>query len=429
MLKSACIRVLGLFGLLIAASFSSAADPASVSCTAGQGASLASLRLEDCLSLASQKQPALIAYRASLVGSQFGQQAMNTLRFPADLLGEIPFRQKQAALGVSVASAGLDEAQRQTTYAVTRTYFTVLYAREQDRVARSVVERLKATQDLAARMLKDGARDVSESDVNRSSVYLELAETRRIEASQGVERALSALREAIGLEPEAEFGVANQALSQPTAKPNRKEIIAAALANRGHLIQANDLAEMACLEVGAQRSGVRQRMETFASMGDIHSEPIPQGVQNNEYSPGAVPPQMPTILAGKQLERVAMASALKDRADAVAVKARNLIALEADDAFHRWEEASQKAAAAQRAATTAEKLAGNTSKDFTAGLKVKVEDVINAHVLASQARSQYNQFLYQSIIALADLERITAGVFSAGLTKAPAFPVRIAKPE
>lgn len=422
------VRLLGLLGLLLAVSSGTAAEPAPSS-PPGQTVSLGALHLDDCLALADQRQPALLAYRASLTAAQIGQQAVNTLRFPADLLGEIPFRQQQAALGITAASAGLDEAERQTIYAVTRTYFTVLYARQQERVAQSVVDRLKVTRDLAARMLKDGARDVSESDVDKSTVYLELAQTRQIEASKGVERAMAALREAIGLCPDAEFSVANDPLPRPTVQPNRQEIVAAALAHRGNLVEANAMVEMACLEVSAQRSSVRQRMETFAAMGDIHSQPVPQGVQNTEYSPGAVPPEMPTILAGRQLERAAMAGTLKDRAAAVAVKARNLIALEAEDAFLRWEQASQQTERAQQAAATGEKLAGNTGKDFAAGLKVKVEDVVNAHVLASQAKSQYNQFLYQSILALADLERITAGAFSAGLAKPPTSPVRIAKPE
>ncbi len=53
-------------------------------------------------------------------------------------------------------------------------------------------------------------------------------------------------------------------------------------------------------------------------------------------------------------------------------------------------------------------MADDLTKDYTAGLKVRVEEVVSARVLASQARSEYNQFLYKQIIALADLERITA---------------------
>ena len=48
--------------------------------------------------------------------------------------------------------------------------------------------------------------------------------------------------------------------------------------------------------------------------------------------------------------------------------------------------------------------------------KAKLEGLVNARVLASQARAQYNEFLYREILALADLERVTAGGFCAGLT-------------
>ena len=42
---------------------------------------------------------------------------------------------------------------------------------------------------------------------------------------------------------------------------------------------------------------------------------------------------------------------------------------------------------------------------------------MSARVLAAQARSQYNEFLYRQILALADLERVTAGGFCPGLVE------------
>jgi outer membrane protein TolC len=109
----------------------------------------------------------------------------------------------------------------------------------------------------------------------------------------------------------------------------------------------------------------------------------------------------------------------------VTATTRNLIALEADDAFLRWEEASGEASAARQAADAGDKLANEQNKDFVAGLKVKVEDVVNAQVLAAQARSQYNDFLYHQVLALADLERVTAGGFCAGLVE-PTGPRTVA---
>jgi outer membrane protein TolC len=391
-----------------------AAEPAAAAKAATS--STLTLTLEECLRLAAERQPRLAAQRASLAAAESGKQAVDALRFPATLIDpEIPVRRKQAALGVDAAGAGLDQAERETTYAVTRTYFTVFFAREQERVARSVVERLTATRDTAQRALDAGSPDVTAPDVNRATTFLRLAETKRTQATQGSKRALAALREAIGLEPGAVVDVPAGPLTEPTARPDHDAVVAAALARRSELHQAEIFAQVACLEVEAQGTSIHKRMETFAAGSDIHSHAVPQGEHNTEYRPGAVPPEMPIMLAGSRSERVKHAEDLKARAEAVVEVTRNLISLEAEDAFLRWEEAAQAARQAREAADTGDKLASDLSKQLAAALKVKVEEVVNAHVLAAQARSQYNEFLYREILAVAELERVTAGGFKAEL--------------
>jgi outer membrane protein TolC len=306
-------------------------------------------------------------------------------------------------------------------YAVTRTYFTVLYAREQERVTRSVVERLSATHEAAQRALKAGARDVTDADVKRTLVYLRLAQTKQVQASEGVKRAVAALREAVALGPDVCFDVPAGRLPSPDVRPCRDDVVAWALARRGDLVQANVFAELTFLEVEAQGTGHHLRMETFAAGSDVHARQVPQEVRDDtEYRPGAVPPAMPTLLAGSRAERIKQAESLSARAAALVEETRNLIVLEAEDAFLRWEEASRQVPQAREAAEAGDSLADDLTKDFTAGLKVRVDEVVNARVLASQARSQYNEFLYRQILALADLERVTAGGFCAGLAEAGA---------
>jgi outer membrane protein TolC len=385
-------------------------------------ASAMTLNLAECLSLALERQPRLTAARASMAAAEDGKRGLEALRFPATLDPEIPVRRKQAALGVTAAAAGLDQAEREVVYAVTRIYFTILYAREQERLARGVVERLSATREAAEQALNAGARDVTSADVDRALVYLHLAEAKQTQATQGVKRALAALNEAVGLDPDISLDVPPGRLPVPEVRPGRDDVGRAALGRRGDLVQANIFAQVACLEVEAQRTGTHQRMQTFAAGSDLHARQVPQGVHNAEYRPGAVPPEMPTLLAGSRSERVKHAQSLSARAEAMIEATRNLIALEAADAFLRWEEASQQARQARKAADAGDKLANDLSKDFAAGLKVKVEEVVSARVLAAEARSQYNEFIYRQVLALADLERVTAGGFCAGLVE-PAAPM------
>jgi outer membrane protein TolC len=376
------------------------------------------LNLAECLQIALQRQPRIAAARASLAAAEDGRRAVENLRLAAVLLPEIPIRRRQAALGVTASAAGVEQAERETVYAVTRTYLTVLYAREQERITRGVVDRLTATRKVAEQQLEGGARDVTEADVKRTTVYLRLATTKQIQAAQGIKRALASLREAIGLGPEVCLDVPAGQLAAPDVRPCLGEIVTAALARRAEMIQATVFAEVTCLEVQAQGTSGHKRMDTFAAGSDIHANPVPQGVHNSEYRPGAVGPQMPTMLVGARAERVQQAQDLHARASAVVATTRNLISLEAEDAFLRWEETSRQAAEARVAADTGEKLANDLSKDFTARLRVKVDEVVSSRVLAAQAQAQYTEFLYRQLLALADLERITGGGFCAQLVEA-----------
>src|SRR5262249_42757911 len=155
-----------------------------------------------------------------------------------------------------------------------------------ERVARSIVERLTATRDAAKQQLDAGARDVSASDVNRATSYVRLAQAKSTQASVGVQRALAALKEAIGLSQDDPLNVPAGSLVEPKNRPNRDEIIASALARRGEIIRSSVFEQVTCLEVEAQGSNHHKRVETFAAGSDIHSVEVPQGTHNTEYRPG-----------------------------------------------------------------------------------------------------------------------------------------------
>jgi outer membrane protein TolC len=288
-----------------------------------------------------------------------------------------------------------------------------------------VVTQLGVVRQGAEVMLQTGAEGVSRADVDRTSVYTQLAQTRQTEAELGVKRALAALREALGMAPASSLDVATETLPDPAGKPVEEEVLRAALARRGEIVMADTFAQIVCLEADAQATGWRKRMDTFAVGTDIHAFGVPQEVRNNEYRPGSVPPEMPTQLVGLRSLRVQTAKSLYQRALTVVAVTRNLVALEAEDAFLRWEQSSQQARQGRQAADAGDKLAEDQRRGMVRGGKVRIDDVATAQVIAAQARGQYNEFLFRKIVALADLERITAGQFCAGLAEpAASLPAR-----
>lgn len=374
------------------------------------------LTLADCLRIAREKQPAIQAYQASLAAAESGSQGLQNMRLAGLIVREIPIRREQACLGITAAAARLEQAERETDYAVTRTYFSILFARDQKKVASKVWNELNDALENAKRLVKGGAKKPTQNDVERTEVYLRLAELKQEEADTGLARAQAGLREAMGVGPDYAFEIAGDQLPDSSVKVNKHEIISLALSRRAELTQANVFAENAALEVDAQGKSRKRQFHTFTSGADIHANPIPQGSMDDDYKPGAVGPEMPTSFAGKKRDRQQRAEDLSARADSVVEKTRGLITLEAQDAFLKWQQNSNNAAKARDAADKGDKLAERIREDFKSlGEAVDYKEVLEAVVLASQARAQYNEAKFKVIVALAALERITGGGFHAGL--------------
>ncbi|HEV3080389.1 MAG TPA: TolC family protein [Gemmataceae bacterium] len=414
-LLRACKRyALLLPTILIVANGALAAQPPQ---TGGDTVPPAKVTLAECLRIAMQHQPALAGHQASVAAATAQRDGLNKIPIPSCLSRELAVRRKQSELGVTIAAAGLDQSEQETIYAVTRTYIAVLFARRQEAVAREAADKLKLSRQNADRLSKAGNPDfvVTRSDVEKLDVYIALAETRRLEAVQGTQRAVAALREAMGVGLDSGVEPADGPIPNPRHELNLNAMIQLALSRRGELIQATNVSEAVALEIQAQCNSHKLKKETFAAVVDIHARQIPQGSSNGEYRPGALGLEMPTLLAGPKSARVERAQDLHDRALAVVDKTRNLITLEVEDAFAKWQEAARKLAALRNTPDLASKLADNLQQRFSEKGNVPAEDVVRSYLVAAQSQASYNEALYQQALGLAALERITAGGFNAGL--------------
>ena len=376
------------------------------------------LNLSACRQIALEKQPAVAAARASLAAAAARSEAVDRLHVPTFLARDLPVRRRQAALGVQSAQAALAQAEADAVHSVTFTYLAALYARQQVEVADKALVDLKGLQDLAKEIVNSGSRpDVTGRHVDQIGVYILVARARREEAVQGFNRAVSGLREAMGVGPDYPLALADARMPGTNPAVDRDQVIAQAVARRGEVAQAATAAEVTCLEVDAQASNRHGRkVNTFAAGSDIHANVLPAGEHGENYKPGAVALEMPTLIAGSRDDRMEQARAYHARAQAVADKARGLVALEAEQAYLRWLEASRKAPPAREAADAAEKLSAGLRQRFDPrAARITMDELLNAGVLSSQLRIQANQAHYQLLIALASLERVTAGGFAAGL--------------
>jgi outer membrane protein TolC len=277
--------------------------------------------------------------------------------------------------------------------------------------------------NLVSDIVKGGGQaDITQSTLDRLDVYVSLATTKQVDAEEGVKRALAALREAMGKGFDCDsFQLADIRLPELTVVPERCDIITQALARRGEMMAVLLAAEVFRLEVDAQgKHCFKPLVGTFALTSDIHSVPIPPGMRNGEYRPGAIAFEMPTNLAGDKRTRQSVACSYSELADAVVAKTRELISLEAEDGYLKWVESTRKVVSGRDAANVARKLSRQTREDANRGAKIKQDEILITDVLAGQATAAFHEAVFQQVLALAGLERITAGGFISGLTVPPA---------
>jgi outer membrane protein TolC len=376
------------------------------------------LTLDDAINQALQRQPTIQAAQASLQSALAAQAVANS--HMAGLSPAAAVRRQQAALGVGAAEANVRQVEMETKNAVNRTYLGVIYAREQLKLADDAVQTLRATFDVAKRLLESGSKNITKDDLDKLDIYVNLAESRKGEALVGKARALAALREAIGLPHDAIFDVDQGKLSrfyeiaQEYTKSNNVRLNCncatdMAVRYRPELTQASIFAEVACLEVQAQsRDLFHPYSKTFAATSDIHAKVLPGSIINGEYRPGPVGPEFPTFLAGSAAQRSERASILHGRALSVVDKARGLVALEAEEGCARLNRASEQIELLRKASGKSTELY-KKAEEFFRQDQYKTTDLLTAYGLDVQNRSQLNEAYYQFGMTLAFLQRATAG--------------------
>jgi outer membrane protein TolC len=376
---------------------------------------LPKLSVGDCINIAQERQPKLVALRASLGSAQASEQGLESARRIGQFSPDFKYRRQQAADGVLAATAELEQATHDVTYSVVWTYYSVVYAREQLKVAKDAVEFVAYYRDQVNEIVKSkkADREINQLTLNRLENRLAGGRLLLIEAQAGYDKARAALREAMGVDSCYLFDVADEALPDfAKFEIKKSDVLAHALTRRGEIIMASIATEVSRLEAYSQWSvKLRFRTNTFAAGGDIHVRPIPPGHRDGEYRPDAIGPEMPPFMFGNKSARTQKAWELAARSDAVLEKTRNLVTLEAENAFADYFYAGQSMVEAKKQADSAK--ANQSALKEVVGDKVSkaadLQALLEAVGDAAQGQAAFNKAVHQRMGALANLERITGG--------------------
>src|SRR6185312_606779 len=163
------------------------------------------LSLGECIAIAIEQRPALRAVRASQDATAAGQHALNNIGRLGSLLSpDLPIRKQQAERGVIAAAADVQKLHNQVVHDVTRLYYTVLYAKQQEQLADDVVAQIEAFVKIARELLKSPAPGEM-TTAKLDAMIIGLAKVRRLQAKAhaGVKQAEAALRQAMGVQKDS----------------------------------------------------------------------------------------------------------------------------------------------------------------------------------------------------------------------------------
>lgn len=378
--------------------------------------------LGECIQIALSHQPALKAVQASQQATTLGYSSLQNIGPVARLLRrDLPYRQQQACRGIAAAAADAQKVHNEIIYDVTRLYYTVVYARQQQQVADDVVAQLTELVDIGKKLLASPMPgEMNAMKLATMEMGLDKAKRMQSMARIGQQQAMAALYEALGVTPETmPFQVKDKELPIMTQKMEltQEMVVQFALDRRPELALAAAGVDAFRLEVLAQqKSPFRRPVNTFAVGSDLHAHPVPQSIRDKEYRPGGIEPEMPAQLVGSPAERAARAAWYAQRAENVYEKARNLVKLDAENAYLRFLETAEWVELNKHKYEQGNRLA-ELSRQGQENIRDKSQLVLN-EVMAAEARADYVESVYQHILSLAALERVTAGAIQ------PAFPGR-----
>ena len=365
------------------------------------------LGLDECIAIAMDKQPAILAARATLAASYDKKAALDNIGLiPTLVTPEMSIRKQQCNLGIEQAEALVLKAQHETRQAVTYSYLMGVYAKQQYRELLEIIDNTK--------LLRRGAEVKAEKfpgQVELVDIALAASQSRLSDAENGILQAIGALREAMGTSDP----VVPLHEHLPRALNNiatREEAVGMALSSRPEMRQA-ELGQIAFgMEVSAQeKNRFSRRLATLASATDIHAILVPPGEFVENYRPGALIPEMPVFIAGRKQDRVNQANDLHMRAYDLQDKVRKLVELEAGNVWLRWDKENKKGPILKKGIDVAAKRGEELKAELAEVPRISPRDVLEAGLIETTLRQQAVEAHLASLQALAVLERATGGAF------------------
>lgn len=332
---------------------------------------------------------------------------------PIWTFGRLAGVERAAASGLEAAEAGAAGGRAEVLFRVRQAYWGLLLGRELLRVVEDIRPEAEEAGDRLRELFDEGSDEVTQNDMFKFEIFeYELAKRLR-EARDRVALARDAFRAAVGLEPEAEFELADERLEARTAKLEDPEAYTRlALRARPELASLSAAVDARSSLVSAARAEYRPQLFAGAQV-KYNAAPSRFDPSNpflhsptNFFRPGVVVGFEWNLNFLHRSDRVAVERREVDKLEAREAPLRRQIRIEVEEAYRKAERAREDVEGSRRALRASENWFRAELQSFDLGVG-EVQGVIDAFQAHAEMRTEHLRNLFELNVALAELSRAT----------------------
>ena len=327
------------------------------------------------------------------------------LLYPLFTGGKISSLQEQGKVGVEVAKEQIRKTNLQVKFDVSRYYFAAVLSNNLYQIAKEALDRMEATLDITESVYKNGSLKVTKIDYLKNKMFVENLRSilAQVESKRSV--VFAALKKEMGLKWDAEIDIVDKKISHSFDPLNQQDLITEALVSNSDLKMVDLGLSYLNHKIDEMQSGHYPTVFVFGRFNQIF----------NSYDYGMVSKQNKTnFMLGLGVKiPIFQGFLISNQVDEAETRYKKMledkkyyrsgITLKMQDLFHKITKAKDLIQATGDAMNTAIENRELNERAYY-GDMVGVEDLIQAQILESIMKANYNKVLFDRIEAILELD-------------------------
>jgi outer membrane protein TolC len=328
--------------------------------------------------------------------------------------GQVSSVVRQAKQGMAAAREEARRTDLQITFDITRYYFGAVLAGELLRIGTDTLARMEVTLELTEKLYTQGSGKVKKTDYLRNKTVVEALRSavRALEANELVAKA--ALTNSMGIPWDTPIDLALRELPFTPASSQLKDLVSNAYHFNPDWARLEAGLAAAEAKIDEAKSGHLPKIGLFGNLTRIEN-PYDGGIATKENKTSwtiGVGIELPIFNGMRTVNEVREARLRLGKLEEQQLLLKEGIALQVKYIFIQMMSAQQQKGSSEAAATAAEENRALNERAYQEEM-VETKDVIEAQLIESLMKAQYQKSLFDNIEARANLDLVVGTEVSA----------------